>query len=421
MRVGVAAVFLLVFGIGGWSALTTVSGAVVASGRVKVENNQQVVQHPDGGVVRQLDVKEGQHVEAGDILIGLDDRLQRAELAILEGQLYEIMARIGRLEAEQEDAAAPDFDPELVSVAAERPDIASLVAGQTRLFAARLETLNREREQLRERQVQIRDEIKGAESQMNALEIQLGFIGEELRDQRSLLDRGLTQATRVLSLEREKARLDGEFGALTAQIAQARGRITEIEIQIVGREATRREEAISELRDLRSREAELKQQRLSLLETLERLAIRAPRSGSVIGLTVFTERAVIRPAEPILYIVPEAAELVVEARIEPQQIDQVFVDQPARLRFSAFNQRTTPEVDAVVARLSADAIVDQNTGQSYYVAEVDITPLGRDQLGELRLVAGMPVEAFLRTGDRTPLSFILKPVTDYFSGALTER
>lgn len=421
LRLGVLAVLLLVGGFGGWSAFASISGAVVATGRVKVETEQQVVQHPDGGVVAEILVDEGDRVRAGDAVIRLDGRLQTAELAILEGQLYEVMARIGRLEAEQAGGDAPLYPDELLAVAAERPDVAALVAGQTKLFAARTDTTRRETEQLRERQVQIGDEIAGAESQIAALRLQLELIESELSNVRSLFERGLAEASRLLNLEREKARLDGEFGQLSAQIAQARGRITEIEIQIVGREATRREEAITELRDLRTREAELKEQRLSLRETIERLAIRAPRSGVVLGLTVFTERAVIRPAEPVMFIVPSEADLVVEARIEPQNIDQVYPGQPARLRFAAFNQRTTPEVDATLERISPDALTDEATGMSYYTAELEITPTGLEDLAGLRLVAGMPVDAFIQTGDRSPLSYLMKPMTDFFSKSLRER
>jgi HlyD family secretion protein len=421
IRTGVIATIVLVFGFGAWSAFASISGAVVASGRLKVETNQQVVQHPDGGVVAELLAHEGDVVDAGDLLIRLDDRLLRAELNIVEGQLYEVMARIGRLEAEQEGGDAPRFDAELLAVAADRPDVALLVAGQARLFEARLDTLLRETEQLRERQTQIEDEIEGTEAQMTALELQLGFINDELRDQRSLLSRGLTQASRVLSLERENARLTGEFGALRAQVAQARGRITEIEIQIVGREASRREEAIRELRDLRSREAELKEQRLSRLEVLDRLEVRAPRAGVIIGQTVFTVRAVIRPAEPILYIVPSETALVVEARVEPQNIDQVYPGQPARLRFAAFNQRTTPEIDGVIRRVSPDAITDQQTGMRYYTAEITIGEEGFAQLEGLTLQAGMPVDAFLQTGERTPLSYLMQPMMDFFARSMTER
>jgi HlyD family secretion protein len=421
MRTGLVTLFLLVFGFGAWAAFASIAGAVVAPGRLKVETNRQVVQHLDGGIVAEIAVQEGDVVAAGDVLIRLDDTRLNAELAIVESQLFEVMARIGRLEAEIVGADAPLFDQELLDVAGERPEVARLVEGQAGLFEARAETIRRETEQLRERQTQIRDEIRGAEAQRESLDRQLGFIEQELVDQRSLLERGLTQASRVLSLEREKARLEGQIGTLTAQAAQLRGRITEIDIQLTGRDATRREEALTQLRDLRASEAELKERRLSTRDVISRLDIRAPREGVVLGLTVFTVGAVVRPAEPLMYVVPREADLVVEARVEPTNIDQVFPGQPARLRFSAFNQRTTPEVDSTVLKVAPDALTDEATGLSYYAAELAITEDAMAQLGGLTLVAGMPVDAFIQTGERTPLSYLLRPLTDFFARSMREE
>ena len=420
LRLGVAALLVLVVGFGGWAAFASIAGAVVAPGRLKVEGERQIVQHLDGGIVAEILVDEGEEVEAGEVLMRLDATRARAELAIVESQLFEVMARIGRLEAEQTGGDAPIFDDELIEAAAERPQVARLVEGQRSLHVARIETVARETEQLRERQTQIREEIRGSEAQRESLDRQLAFIEQELVDQRSLLERGLTQASRVLSLEREKARLEGQIGSLTAQAAQLRGRITEIDIQLTGREATRREEAITQLRDLRTSEAELKERRLSLTDTIERLDIRAPRSGIVLGLTVFTVGAVVRPAEPVMYVVPTEEALVVEARIEPIHIDQVFPGQPARLRFAAFNQRTTPEVGSTVLRVAPDALTDESTGVSYYPAELAISEDALNELGGLTLVAGMPVDAFIQTGERSPMSYLMRPLTDFFQRAWRE-
>ena len=421
LRLGLAFVFLLVFGFGAWAALASIAGAVVAPGRLKVESERQIVQHLEGGVVKELLVDEGDIVEGGDVLIRLDDTRLAAELAIVESQLFEVLARIGRLEAEQIDAPEPLFDDELLAVARERPEVARLVEGQRGLHVARLETKDRETAQLRERQTQIGEEIRGAESQRASLDRQLAFIEEELADQRSLLDRGLTQASRVLSLEREKARLEGQIGSLTAQAAQLKGRITEIDIQLTGRDATRREEAITQLRDLRSSEAELRERRLSLQDTIDRLEIRAPRSGVVLGQTVFTVGAVVQPAEPVMYVVPTEEALVVEARIEPIHIDQVYPGQPARLRFSAFNQRTTPEVNSTVLRVAPDALTDEATGVSYYPAELAISEDVLNELEGLTLIAGMPVDAFIQTGERSPLSYLVRPMTDFFARSMREE
>lgn len=421
LRVGLLAVAILVFGLGAWAAFASISGAVVAPGRLKVASERQVVQHLEGGVVDEILVKEGDVVEAGDVVIRLDDTQTRAELAIVESQLWETLARIARLEAEQALTEDMRFAPELRAAAALDDDVAMLVEGQRRLFEARRDTVRRETEQLRERQTQIREEIAGAEAQRESLRRQLVFIDEELADAWKLYNQKLTTKSRVSALEREKARLEGQAGDLTARIAQAKGRITEIDIQITGREATRIEEAITQLRDLGANAAELKERRLSLRDTLDRLDIRAPRSGVVLDQKVFARQAVIRPADPVLYVVPSDEALVVEARIEPTSIDQVYPGQPARLRFAAFNQRTTPEVDSEVLRVSPDALTDEQTGMSYYTAELAITEETLDALGEVTLVAGMPVDAFIQTGERSPLSYLARPMSDFFARSMLEE
>jgi HlyD family secretion protein len=420
LRLGYLSAVVLVFGLGGWAAFASIAGAIVAPGQLQVQTNRQVVQHPEGGVVGEILVDEGDRVKAGDVLIRFDGALLRAELAIVESQLFEALARIGRLTAEQELSAGIDFDPELLQVAAAQPEIAALIEGQRRLFAARQDTKLRETAQLRERQAQFEEEIRGIEAQRESLGRQLGFIEGELVDQRGLLERGLTQTSRVLSLEREKARLEGQIGAFTAQIAQSRGRITEIDVQITGRDAMRLEEAIAELRDLSSRAAELREKRLSALETLSRLDVRAPRDGLVLGKTVFAVRAVVRAAEPIMYIVPTEEALVVASQVPVTDIDKVYPGQPARLRFSAFSTRTTPEIDGAVTKVSADALTDERTGMSHYTAEIAISEAGLAELEGLTLVPGMPVEAFIQTGERSPLSYLMQPLTDYFNRSMRE-
>ena len=420
LRLGFLTAMMLVFGLGGWAVFASISGAVVAPGTLRVEMNRQVVQHPDGGVVSEILVDEGDTVEAGAVLLRLDSTEIAAELAIVESRLFDVLARLGRLEAEQDGTDTIRWNSELLELAPARPDVAALVTGQQGLFDARRETVARETDQLRERQVQIREELLGFDAQVDSVTSQLAFIEQELDGLRTLFELGLTEASRVLALERESARLTGESGALTAQIAQARGRITEIELQIVGREATRREEAIAELRDLKTTEAELKERRLALRERLSRLDIRAPRSGTVLDMTVFTERAVIRAAEPILFVVPSETSLVVDVSIEPNNINQVFPGQDARLRFSAFNARTTPEIAGVLNRVAPDVLTNKETGMNYYTVEVSITEEGLHQLDGLTLVAGMPVEVFLQTGGRSPISYLMRPFTDYFARSLRE-
>lgn len=419
--IGFLTLVLLVGGLGGWSAFASIAGAVVAVGKLKVESERQVVQHEEGGVVKEILVKEGDVVEAGAPLVRLDETLIAAELAIVEGQLYELMARRGRLGAEQLDAPAPDFDPELIATGAADPMVASLIEGQRALFAARAETVAKQTEQLRERQGQIREEILGAESQQEALVQQLDFVNQELGDLKELQKKGLAQASRVLSLERENARLLGQRGELIATVAGLKGQISEIEIQLLSLGSTRREEAITQLRDNEFRENELRERRHALRERIARLEVRAPRPGRVIGMTVFALRSVVRAAEPILYIVPSDEALIVEAEIDTRSVDSVFEGQPARLRFSAFSARTTPDLAGKVLQVSPDAFTQEQTGRTYYIARLALMPGEIEKLGEVELVAGMPVEAYITTGDRSPLTYILKPIMDYINQAFREE
>ena len=302
---GALALAVLLGGFGTWAALTPISGAVIAPGRIEVEQNRQVVQHPDGGVVAGIAVNEGDRVRAGDVLLRLDATELRSRLAITDNQLAELMARRARLEAERdgEDRLRPD--PLLDELAAANPDTAALVRGQQALLAARAETIAARIDQLAKRRDQTADQIAGIAAQRAALARQRDLIARELADQQSLLDRGLAQASRVLGLQRESARLDGLMGELAAQKAQAEGRITEIGIEILGLRSGRREEAISTLRDLQFRELELREQRRALRAQMDRLEITAPVAGVVHDMRVFAPRSVIRAAEPLLYIIPQ--------------------------------------------------------------------------------------------------------------------
>ncbi|SFO83680.1 HlyD family type I secretion periplasmic adaptor subunit [Tranquillimonas alkanivorans] len=418
---GLITLILLVGGFGTWAATTRISGAIIAPGQIEVEQNRQVVQHPDGGVVEEILVDEGDRVEAGDVLIRLDPTLLRSELTTVESQLFEVMARRARLAAERDEADAIVFEEELVEAAEARPEIRELMEGQERLFEARNETVDREIETLERRRDQISDQIDGVTAQQDALKTQLTLIEKELGDQQSLLDRGLAQAAKVLSLQREQARLMGTVGELTATAAEAEERITEIDIEILKLGTRRREEAITNLRDLQYRELELREKRNSIREQLNRLHITAPVSGIVYGLTVFAERAVIRAAEPVLYIVPQDRPLVIASRVEPIHIDQVYAGQEVTLRFSALDSRTTPELFGTVRKISADAFVDEASQASYYRVEVRLNEGEMDKLpGDIALIPGMPAEAFIRTNDRTPLAFLVKPLADYFSKAFRE-
>jgi HlyD family secretion protein len=417
--IGVIALVILVGGFGTWSVMAQITGAVITTGQIEVDRNRQIVQHPDGGVVDEILVDEGDTVAVGDLLIRLDATVLQSELSVVEGQLFEILARGARLEAERDDLSALTFDPILLT--SENPDVADLIAGQNRLFQARLETNRRSSEQLTQQRAQIASQLVGIQSQQTALGTQRSLIAQELVDQQSLLDRGLAQASRVLGLQREEASLLGRVGELTAQSAQAAERMTEIEIQVLGLSSTRREEAITQLRDLQYNELELSERHRTLTRQLDRLDIRAPVSGIVYGLQVFAPQSVILPADPVLFLIPQDRPLVIATQVQVIDVDQIYLGQDVTLRFSAFDQRRTPELKGKVTLISADAFQNENSGQSYYRAEVQLNEGEIDRLPvDMTLIPGMPVEAFVRTADRSPMGYLLKPLADYFTRAFRE-
>lgn len=417
---GMLALAVLLLGFGLWGTMTTLAGAIVASGRIEVEQNRQVVQHPDGGVVAAITVTEGQSVEAGAVLISLDGSLLMSERAIVLGQLNELRARRARLEAERDDTADPAFPEDLIAAAATDPDLKGLLDGQRRLFAARADSGAKVVEQLGRRIDQTKSQIAGIDAQSAALTTQLGLIKDELASQQSLLDRGLAQASTVLALQREEARLMGLVGELTASRAQSEARITETEIEISRVSSTRLEEAVQELREIGPSILELTERLAAVDERITRLDIRAPVSGIVLGLAVTTPRAVIRPADPVLYIVPQDRPLVIAAQVPPIHIDQIHVGQEVELVFSAFSSRTTPQLKGFVSQVSADAFTDQATQASYYRAEIVLADGEIARLEGQVLLPGMPVDAFIQTEARSPLAYLIKPFTDYFTRAFRE-
>ena len=421
MMLGTITLLILVGGFGLWGVMAEISGAVVASGQIEVDQNRQIVQHPDGGVVAEIAVDEGDSVVAGQTLIKLDPTLEKSELAIIEGQLFELIARRGRLEAERDGNKTIDFDATLKERARNDPSVAELMSGQQRLFDARSETASNQVAQLSKRKGQIRNQIEGLDAQQIALQRQLDLIAEELSDQQSLLNRGLAQATKVLALQRTEAQLSGQMGDLSARKAEYEGRITEIDIEITSLDAGRREEAITNLRDQQFRALELEERARALHEKLSRMDIKAPVSGIVYGLTVFAERSVIRPADPVLFLIPQDRPLIIAARVEPIHIDEIFTGQEVTLRFSSLDQRTTPELLGRVVQISADAFQDDARQISYYRAEIVLSEGEQDKIPQgITLIPGMPVESFIKTNDRTPLAYLVKPLADYFAKAMRE-
>ena len=419
LSVGLGA--LLVVGVGGWATFTHISGAVIAPGQLVVESDVKKVQHPTGGVVGELWVSEGSKVKAGDILIRLDQTQTRANLDIVLKALDELTARRVRDETERDGIAQIAFPPELLARKDGDIAVAHLIEGETRLFMSRVAGREGQKAQLRERVQQLREEIRGLTEQVAAKDREVGFITSELTGVRMLHAKNLVSLSRVNSLERDAARLDGERGQLIASTASARGKIAETELQILQIDGEMRTETGKDLAEIRGKWSEYVERRVAAEDQLKRIDLRAPQSGTVHQLTVHTIGGLVTPSEPAMLIVPEADQLVVEVKIQPQDIDNVRLDQAAVLRFPAFNQRVTPEIEGVVSRVSADVTTDPKTGLSYYTARIRVPEDRKQRLGGVRLIPGMPVESFMKIGDRSVLSYLVKPLSDQIAKTWRER
>lgn len=418
LTVGFLAVLALVGGFGVWSVRSEISGAVVAPGRVEVESNRQVIEHPDGGVVGQILVKDGDSVAAGQVLLRLDGSRTQSELAIVQGQLRDLAARRARLEAERDGRPAVVFGPQVQAWATQYPEYAAQLSSEQTLFKARSQALAQQTDLLREQNKQIGNRIDGTQAQLAAAQRQEKLVSDALADQQKLLGQGLAQSSRVLDLERQQATQQGQEGQLTAQIAELKGQAAANDISILQLTTKRREEAVTQLRDIEAKQVELSEKQLALQDKLSRLDIRAPVSGIVYGSKVFAVHSVVRPADPLMYIIPQDQPLVVAARVGANHIDAIHVDQPVSLSFPAFDQHETPPVTGRIDKISADVVTDNATHQTYYAVTISPDPKSLAALGpDKKLVPGMPVEGFIQTGMRSPLSYLLHPLTVYFNRA----
>lgn len=417
---GLAMTLFLTGGIGFWAANTEIAGAVIAPGVVVVESSVKKVQHPTGGVVGEIAVKNGDKVKAGDLLLRLDETVTRANLQVISKQLDEMTARQARLEAER-DGAVDVNTPEGFKARLEEPAIQQMIAGEQTLFKSRNQSREGQKAQLRERIEQLKEEIAGVTGQIEAKGKEIELMHEELASLEQLESKQLVTTSRMVALRRDGARLEGEFGQLRANAAKAKGQISEIELQILRIDQDFKTDLMKELRETQAKIGEFTERRVAAMDQLKRVDIRAPQEGLVHQLSVHTVGGVVNPGEPILLIVPENDKLVVEARIAPHDIDQALISKTALIRFSAFSQRTTPELVAEVIRISADLTKDQQTGESYYVARLQIPDDELAKLAPHKLVPGMPADVQIRTQNRTALSYILKPVQDQFAKAFRER
>ncbi len=411
---------MLTVGVGGWAATTELSGAVIAQGSIVVDSNIKKVQHLTGGIVGELLVRDGQRVGAGEVVLRLDETITRVNLAIVTKGLDEMTARQARLAGERDQAEQVAFPAKLMARASE-PDVAAAIQSERKLFELRRSARLGQKSQLRERIAQLDEEVRGYTALREAKAEEIELIQRELEGVRELWDKKLVQINRLMSLERDAARLKGERAQSVAAIAQSRGKIGEIELQIIQIDQDLSSEVARESRDVDAKIGEFAERKVAAEDQLKRVEVRAPQDGVVHQLAVHTVGGVVSASDAIMLIVPEADALAVEVKVLPQDIDQLRLGQSAGLRFSAFNQRTTPEISGTISRVSADVSTDQRSGQSFYTVRIALPAEETARLGNVKLVPGMPVEAFIKTYDRTVLSYFIKPLEDQVMRAFRER
>jgi HlyD family secretion protein len=418
--IGLTVVVLLAGGLGSWASTVEISGALIAPGSIVVESSVKKVQHPTGGVVGEVRAHDGDLVKAGDIVVRLDDTVTKANLAIVTKNLDGLLARAARLQAEQQGLDKITFPPALLDRASD-PDVKNVMASEAKLFEVRTTGRTGQKAQLRERISQLNEEIAGLVAQAQSKDQEVALVDKELVGVRQLYDQHLVQMTRLTTLERDSARLTGERAQFTASIAQARGKITETELQIIQVDKDMVSDVSKDLRETNDKIGEYVERKVTAEDQLRRVDIRAPQDGMVEQSTVHTVGGVITAGDAIMMIVPQADDLQVEAKVNPQDIDKLQIGEKTVLRLSAFNQRTTPELIGAVIRVSPDVTIDQRTGQSYYTIRVSMPAEEVARLGEVKLIPGMPAEAFVQTGDRTMLAYLIKPLHDQLMRAFRER
>lgn len=417
---GLAVVFFMVGGLGVWAASTNIAGAVIGSGLVVVESNVKKVQHATGGVVGEIHVKNGSKVKAGDILLRLDETLTRTNEQMISKQLDQLLMREARLKAER-DGDASIAVPEILTSRSSEPDVAEIVNGEQSLFTSRRHSNEGQLSQLKERVGQLAQESEGIRAQISAKTREVKLIGDELAGLSTLEAKQLVTTTKVAALKREKARLEGELGQYEAALAQTSGRKTEVALQMSRLDQDMRTQVVNDLRETQTKIAEFVERKTAAADQLRRVNIRSPQDGTVHQLTVFTVGGVIGPGEPIMLIVPQNDHLLIEAKISPRDIDQVHAGVQARLRFSAFNQQTTPQIAGEVASISPDLSRDPITGEVYFTVRIAIPESEQAKLGSNKLQPGIPVEVHITTEDRTALSYLVKPLADQVNRAFRER
>ncbi|ESZ72274.1 hemolysin D [Mesorhizobium sp. L103C119B0] len=417
--IGLAVSVVLVGGVGAWAATTSIAGAVIASGTVVVESSAKKVQHQTGGIVGAINVREGDRVAAGDVIVRLDETLTRANLQIIAQQYDRTIARQARLQAERLGLPSIEFPESLVKRMAE-PDVELLVAGEKALFESRTNAGAGLKSQLEARSGQLARQIEGLAAQRKSMDDSATLVERDYNSLKGLYDKKLVSLERVSQLQLELSRLRGESGRLAAAIAETEGKISETRLQALQVDEDMRKDVNEELRELDGKEVELVERRAVAQDQLARTEIRAPQSGFVQELAVHTVGGVISPGETIMLIVPEQDRLVVDAMVAPASIDDIEPGQPVSIRFSAFDANTTPECKGTVQRLSADLIKDPQRQISYFVARTTLDDQKSCLRGSRRLQPGMPAEVHIQTGDRNVWSYVMKPLSDQVHRAFRE-
>jgi membrane fusion protein, type I secretion system len=395
---------------------------VIAQGSIVVDSSVKKVQHLSGGIVKEIRVREGDRVKAGDILVRLDETQTKASNSVVTTNLDELIAQQARLEGERDGRDRVDFPTTFRKRAEDtNSEAARAMVSQQKLFELRREARDGKKAQLKERVAQLKKEIQGYVGQATAKEREIALISKELEGVRELREKNLVPLSRLTALERDATRIEGERNQLIAATAQSEGRITETELQIIQIEQDLRSEVAKDLSETRTKVSEFAERKIATDDQLNRTEIRAPQNGIVQQLTVHTVGGVVAAGDPIMLIVPDADVLIVEVKIAPQDIDQLYLGQSATLRFTAFNMRTTPEIKGNVSFISADITQDQRTGISYYVARITLEPSEVGRLGDVKLIPGMPVIAFIKTSERTMLSYITRPLRDQIERSFKEK
>jgi HlyD family secretion protein len=420
LAIALGLLLLLVGAIGGLATTTELSGAVITTGQLVVDSEVKKVQHPTGGIIGQLLVTNGTLVKAGDVIVRLDETQTRANFEIVRKNLDELAARRARNVAERDGSDAITFTDALLSRTSD-PDVARIIEEERKLFDIRRLERDGQKAMLRERIAQYNEEIRGHLGQEAAKLQEIELIKTELKGVQELWRRNLIPISRLTALQRDAARLEGERALLIASVAQARGRIAEIELQILQIDQDLRTEVGKELADIRAKTAEALEKKVTAEDQLKRVELRAPQDGIVHQLSVHTVGGVINAGETVMLIVPAHDSLAVEVKVQPQDIDQLRLRAPVILRFTSFNQRVTPELNGEVDRISADISKDEKSGQNFYTVRIRVPDDELARLGNVKLVPGMPVDAFIQTTSRTMMSYLMRPLADQLRRSFRDK